>query len=106
VRLFVPETTFADPRWAHWFLGLPTSRATVRARGWRKPRRAVALAPGESERPLAGRVVEVPDERVGLLDMLFDGEGVSRQAVVANASLRTVAAQAWVLAEGPRRGWR
>ena len=106
MRLFVPESTFADPRWAHWFLGLPTSRATVRARAWRKARRAVALHPGDAEGPVAGRVVEVPDERVGLLDMLFDGDGVARQTVVANASLRTVVAQAWVLGEGRRRGWR
>lgn len=82
-----------------WLAGLRLRPATVRGRLWRGPWRRDVLVPLADAAPVPGALVDVPEDRLALLDLTAGVASlpVSRQRVRAVAGLRTYHAETWVL---------
>ncbi len=84
---------------AHWLIGLKLRPASVRGTLWRGPWRRDVLVHDASDAFVSGALVEVPADRVAVLDIAA-GVGslpVVRTRVPTIVSLRTHHAETWVL---------
>lgn len=95
---------------AHWLTGLKLRPAAVRGALWRGPFRRDVLVADDAGPFVNGAFVEVPAERVAVLD-LAAGVGslpIRRMKVPVVVSLQTHAAETWVLdrARGKLAGFR
>lgn len=110
--LFLYGTSLPGQPEHRWVAGLPLTAATVRGTLWRGPRNRPALLPDPAGRPIRGALVEVDAARLAVMDLVENaGEipgspSLHRGPVLAAANMRSVPAEAWVLAAKPPRGWR
>ena len=78
-----------------WIADLPRAEGTARGRLWCDKRRRPALVPDPRGKLIHGILVDVPDVRLPVLD-LIEG-GVPRRLLRVSRSLRSVEAWAWTL---------
>ena len=83
-----------------WVADLPSAPAIVHGVLWRSRRSRPALAPDPDGLPIRGLLVDIDPGRLTVMDMLetAGNEAIHRAPVRAAANLRSVEAQAWVLA--------
>jgi gamma-glutamylcyclotransferase (GGCT)/AIG2-like uncharacterized protein YtfP len=93
-----------------WVAGLRASPASVHGILWRSPNGRPALAPSPDGLPIRGVLVDVDPARLPVMDLVetAGSDAVRRARVRAASHLRSVEAEAWILAL-PRpelSGWR
>jgi len=92
---------------AGWYAGCPARPASARGFLWERQGRP-GLLHTPSAPHLEGMLVEVPEERMALLDVLERGNGLARRTITVRVEGMGVDAEAWVLEGTPPRGsgWR
>lgn len=106
-RVFIYGTELPGEPDAGWLAGLHAEPASVRGSLWVRQSRP-ALLPSPNAPHVEGLILDVPDPRLAVLDLLHLGNGLARARVTVRVGARGVDAEAWVLTKPPdrRSGWR